>query len=322
MKIKFLLPFLLIPILIIPAFAIPAGTGFDPFCQKKTNDTRTTGADFICELDIFQMKDDITSNSETIISLNNTVNQLTVRINELTLLHYPDPVDVLVPPVPELVPLPEQPLPGDNPEFAPPAPTDLDISAYSTPFKRINVGWSEVRLQDLPRGTDPPTYVVEFSDDGVNWTVDIEKTYSGSGRGQHQIKNVDLYVEYLVRIKAVNEFGSSDYTLIKSAIAYSQGPSESGNIGSFIRINNESIGVNWYAATALFGFDRVSSTIQKSVNYGEFEDLVILGSERSGQYTDIDVIDGNIYSYRIQTTTTNEVQPRSGFNSILFTLDQ
>ena len=39
--------------------AIPAGTSFEDFCAIKAANTSTSAADFICELDIFQMKSDI-----------------------------------------------------------------------------------------------------------------------------------------------------------------------------------------------------------------------------------------------------------------------
>lgn len=56
---KYLLLLALLPIMIIPAFAVQGIISFDEFCIEKTADNRVNAGDFICELDIFQMKDDI-----------------------------------------------------------------------------------------------------------------------------------------------------------------------------------------------------------------------------------------------------------------------
>lgn len=40
-------------------YAAPIGTTFEELCEKKTSDDKTTIADFVCEVDIFQMKEDI-----------------------------------------------------------------------------------------------------------------------------------------------------------------------------------------------------------------------------------------------------------------------
>lgn len=58
---KHLLLLLLIPALLIPtAFAIQdINISFDEFCDIKEENNQTSAADYICELDIFQMKDDI-----------------------------------------------------------------------------------------------------------------------------------------------------------------------------------------------------------------------------------------------------------------------
>jgi len=55
-KYSLLLLLLLIPVTV---FAIPVGVSWDEFCDIKTNNHRITAADFICELDIFEMDDRI-----------------------------------------------------------------------------------------------------------------------------------------------------------------------------------------------------------------------------------------------------------------------
>ncbi len=81
MKLKFLLLLLVIPAIIIPVFAIPAGESFESFCDIKTNNLRTTAADFICELDIFEMNDRILSLEEKTIHYSVTVNE-TAQVGE------------------------------------------------------------------------------------------------------------------------------------------------------------------------------------------------------------------------------------------------
>lgn len=340
---KFLLALLLIPVLIFPIFTIPTGYAINEsevneFCSKIELNNKTNNSDILCKIndkidqlfdliqkeppeqitnstDITQLEKDITRNSETIISLNNTVNQLTVRINELTILHYPAPVDVLVPPVPELVPLPEQPLPGDNPEFAPNTPENFYVIGNDN--DDIRLGWDGYNIRDFPRGVIPPTYIVEYSVDGVNW-ISIDSTRNGG----LSIYGLDQYTEYLVKVRAVNEFGMSQFTVIGSGIPALHGNGETGYILSIKHIeDSQYIKFNWRAASWLFGYERTGSIIEKSINYGNFTKLVDVGDEISGSYTDFEVEDGNVYSYRIQTTTTNEVHTRSGFNSILYTLD-
>lgn len=264
-------------------------------------------------INVNQANNDIASNSDTIILLNNTVNQLTVRINELTVLHYPSPIDVLVPPVPELVPLPEQPLPGDNPEFAPDTPENFQV--ITSGDDSIQLQWKGFDVRQLPRGTKLPTYEAQYSDDGVNW-ISIESTRNGV----INLYGLEQYTEYLAKLRAVNEFGTSPFTVINSGIPTSEGLAETGAISS-VRHSEDSqyVQFRWGAASWLFGYDLTGSIIEKSINYGNFTKLVDVGVISSGQYTDFEVEDGNVYSYRIQTTTTNEVHTRSGFNSILYT---
>lgn len=60
----------IIPFLTISsAYALDGGLSFDEFCDEKTINGKITAADFICELDIFQMKDDITSNTNRIAQI-------------------------------------------------------------------------------------------------------------------------------------------------------------------------------------------------------------------------------------------------------------
>lgn len=64
----------IIPFLTISSvYAMPGALSFDDFCDKKTTNTKTTAADFICELDIFQMKDDVTSNKSRLAILENVL---------------------------------------------------------------------------------------------------------------------------------------------------------------------------------------------------------------------------------------------------------
>jgi len=77
-------------LLIIPvtAFALSSEISFDDFCDIKLNDTKTNAADFICELDIYEMDKrigDLEISTQKQILLDNFVSQyynLTITQNQ------------------------------------------------------------------------------------------------------------------------------------------------------------------------------------------------------------------------------------------------
>lgn len=78
---KYLLLLLILPMMIIPAFAVQGIIPFDEFCEIKTNNSGTTAADFICKLDIFQMKDDIQTLQGNPVSITTTETNYEVILN-------------------------------------------------------------------------------------------------------------------------------------------------------------------------------------------------------------------------------------------------
>ena len=64
-----ILPLLLIIFMPAAYAALAKDVPFEDFCATKSPDHATTAADFICELDIFQMYADIQTNTDYILSL-------------------------------------------------------------------------------------------------------------------------------------------------------------------------------------------------------------------------------------------------------------
>lgn len=244
-------------------------------------------------------------------ALENEIISLQNDITALTLLHYPIPVE---PPLVGPTPTPVQPPVIGVPEFAPDKPTISTTFAENGNSIKVQYKHPFVQTNE-PRGAVPPEFVIETSQDGINWTSENIGT-SLSNR----VLSAPVNTETLVRMYAINEFGVSEYTVTHSAIPLDPyGYLESGRILTLkIAPDNTSIDIRWESPPVLFGYDLVSSEIQKSVNYGNFTTLADVGSDRYGWYNDADVTSGDIYSYRIITTTTNEVHPRSGFNSFYF----
>lgn len=286
---------------------------FDEFCEKNT-DEKKSAAYFICKAEIFQMKLDVDSNSETILSLNNTVNQLTVRINELTALSYPDPVKVLVPPVPELVPLPKQPVNDKSQKLTPDAPVvyRINVNKGSTGVY-AELHWQQYRLSELPRGASEPKFIVSHSTDAINWD---SKTFR-VGTIHASTWNLPKYDETFFKVAAVNNYGTT-YSVIHSAIPMDFGDRETGRVANFYK-NAKNISMYVKPADWLFGEKITNVELQRSVNYGSFESII--NKTNGFHYKDSEVVENNIYSYRTITTTTGEVHPRSGFISMLYTLN-
>jgi len=246
-----------------------------------------------------------------LFTMNTTLNDVTVRINELTVLHYPEDIVPITVTAPEIVPLPEYPTTGENPEFAPNTP-EIDSVIDNSEVIAVN---SFIMVEDIDdRYEEYPTIVLELSTNGTYWYIGDERQALAPTYAPQLIdRSVENYVEYLVRLYLYNEFGNSEYSLIWSGIPTEF--SENTRV-SISDVTDTYVEMYWYDVPT-FSHIPLYWIVERSVNYDVFEVVEGTLDPNITEYSDTDVISGDIYSYRVTMVTDFETQTRSGFTTVL-----
>jgi len=87
---QYILLLLFLPLLLIPSAFGVAQITFEEFCSRGASDNRMTAADFICEVDIFQMKNDITEMKNSTLQIEYDMSDFERRLAYVETLTIPD----------------------------------------------------------------------------------------------------------------------------------------------------------------------------------------------------------------------------------------